>query len=238
MGLLFFGASVALYVEEARGIGAADRAALLALAVSVLGAAGVEPVVDQGPCAEPARCVEGIRRRTGASDVVRLRILGVPTRIRVDARRVGASGYTVASGHADLSRDRARWQRALEGLALILFPPNPVAPAEAPPPPPVSEAPPAVSIDLTAAPAPAEPGRIGLVAPLVVGGAGLVVAAAGFAFGASSDAARRDVETMPHSPAETTSLLDRTHDHGLAATVLVSAGAVAVVTGVILLLVD
>ncbi len=220
LAVLLVGATVALHVDEGRGLPADQLSALMESAVGVLGASGIEATLHRDRCVAKDRCDAEVRAATGASDVVRLRILAVPTRIRVHARRVGASGYTVASGHADLGRDPESWPRGLKGLALILFPPV--------------EAPEAL---VATGPPPAQTGLHWAV-PASVTGAGAVLAAAGFGFGASSDAARFDVETMPHSAMETEALLGRAHDHGLAATVLVSVGAAAVVTGVVLWLID
>ncbi|MCC7385129.1 MAG: hypothetical protein IT384_25000 [Deltaproteobacteria bacterium] len=86
-------ATVAIHVTES-DIPLERMARILDALVTELRASGREPVVDSdaAPCAPPIPCAEGIRARTGALDVVLLRLIDGPRRTRVLATRVHTGG--------------------------------------------------------------------------------------------------------------------------------------------------
>jgi hypothetical protein len=73
-------------------------------------------------CESGDRCIEEIRTRARAEEVVMLKMFAGPTRIRILAERVGAGTRTSISSEAELKQDQEAWSAALEGVAKKLFP--------------------------------------------------------------------------------------------------------------------
>src|SRR5262245_5092586 len=81
--LALISASVALRVEDARSVSADDQASILqAFSEAIEARSGRDSAVDHGACKKKERCIADVAQRTQAEDVVSLRLLGVPTRIR------------------------------------------------------------------------------------------------------------------------------------------------------------
>lgn len=254
IGLLLAGATVAVHVSEARGVLDDERVDITANLVSAIERSKPVKLDAARDCADFAACAKPITDRTGAEEVVFVRMLGVPTRIRVVATRVATDGRTVSRAQADLTRDNLQWRPALEGLAGILYPsagpgrprvdntPKPEPPKLEPTPPPGPVAVPVpVSVAVGAAPVlvaePTEPAT--QWAPWVVAGTSVAVLVAGIALGAVSSGARNDGESPPQKPDdEVARLQSKAHDTGLAANVLFGVAGAGAITSVVLFLVD
>jgi hypothetical protein len=202
--VLSIAASVEIRIEDSRGVSSDDGAAILA----ALREAIDDRTNDPGG--------EGLR----PTDVVLVRLIGVPTRIRLIAERRGARE---AHSEVDLSRAKGSWSTSLAGVAKELFPEEPLPPPVAPPPP------------LVPPPLPPEEPSL---APWIVVGAGAVALAVGAGFGFSSRGARSSAANEPHTPEELADLEDRAIGHGIAANVLFGVGAAGVAGGLIWWLLD
>lgn len=251
LALLLVG-QIAVHVEDARGIEDQERARLVETFGAALGAAsGARSVVSDQRCADAARCTDEIREKTGASDVVHVRLIGVPTRIRVVAERASADAGPLRRAQADLTRDAASWRRALDGVALVLFPAgDPAAraavPEAAPPVAPEKAAPSALPAAATAidgaTPAAAEPSFL----PWVVLGGSAVALGLGVVFGIQAKNATEELQSPPfperpelsRSDQQNQELQDSEFSNGLAANLLFGTAALGVATGVVLLVLE
>ncbi len=221
------GASVGVAVTDARGLSDDDLEAVVTGVVASLDARTGRAVRDKGPaCSGDRACIDAVRARTATRDVVTLRLIGVPTRVRVLASRNGEAPHTV-----DVDRAQEGWGAAWSGLAEALFPaPPPVAPppvASVPPPsiPPPQVAPPVI---VTPPPEGASPS----VAPWIIAGAGVAALAVGVGFGLSSRGARATAANEPASPRELDDLESRAQTHGVIANVAFGSAFVAGVAAV------
>jgi hypothetical protein len=236
LALALISASVALRVEDARGVSADDQAAILAAFSEAIAArSGRDAAVDRAACKKKDRCLAEVAQRVQAEDVVFLRMLGVPTRIRIIAEREAAKFSAKKTGEIDLPRTRDAWTPALASLAEALFEPKAL--------PMVRETPPIEEkkeIALVAAnPQTGQEDSLRRYAPWIAIGAGAAAFAVGSVFGLSSRGARADaLEPIERDETEFRDLEDRAQGHGLAANILFGAAVVGVGTGVVLLVIE
>jgi hypothetical protein len=234
LALVLISASVALRVEDSRGVSADDQTAIMtAISEAIAERSGRDAAVDKGACKKKERCAADVAQRTQAEDVVFLRFLGVPTRIRILADRESTKFPAKKHAEIDLPRSRDGWTPALASLAESLF--------EAKPLPAVTETPPvgdpktAELVSDTAAKDDGQQDRVAL-APWIALGGGALALAIGSGFGLSSRGARNEALRRPHSDAENMDLEDRAIGHGLAADVMFGVALVGIGAGVVLLL--
>lgn len=162
------------------------------------------------PACDSGGCIDDVRARTRARDVVLVRVIAGLTLIRVIAHRVGAAPVEV-----DVTHDRLGAE--CRSLARRLFPEG---------------APPPVTPPLVAAAVPRP--ELPSVAPWVVVGGAAVALAVGVGFGASSRSARVDSQDPALSPDDFDRLADRTQSHAIVADVSFVVAAVAAVTAGVL----
>ncbi len=210
-------ASVGVAVQDARAISANEAATVLSGIVEALDARTGRAVADRGDCG--ADCVAAVRRRTGATHVVLLRVLAVPSRVRVLVEHVAPDGAR-AERTFDVRRNAGTWTSTWAQLAAELFPGPPPARAAATPPP-----------ALVVAPPESPPTR---VAPWVVAGVGVAAAVVGVGFGVSSRGARSAAASEPKSGRQLADLESRAQSHGVIANVSFGAAAVAGIAAVVL----
>lgn len=237
LALLLF-AQVAVHVEDARGLEDTDRDQLLQVfGESIKELVGSQPVISRDPCTSAEKCQEEVKKKTGAREVVHLRLIGVPSRIRVVAERESERGGPMRRAQADLTREQSSWRGSLDGVALVLFPsgdrPPPIAAAPKDPTPPIEQTITANPIVDPIAPPPEDEGPNYL--PWVAFGGSAVALGLGAFFGVRANNARSDGETNPHTTQEVSELQDSAYNNGLAANVLFGVAAVGVVAGVMTL---
>ena len=226
---LLFATSVEVRVEDARGV-SSDEARTIAegLRAAIAERSGSDVVIQsKSPCGQTPSCIAELMK-SGATDFVFVRLIGVPTRIRLIADRAGAQE---SRSEVDLTRARGSWPVVFGGVAEHLFPeppPPPPAAIVAPPPPPAIAPPPLEPV--------AEEGPN--YAPWLLAGAGVVVLAVGVGFGASSRGARSAAANEPHTDEELADLEDRAIGHGIAANVMFGVGGAGVLGAVIWWLID
>lgn len=214
-------ANVGVAIEDTRGMSDDEVAVITRRLVVALDDRAGGAVADSAePCERADRCLDDRRRRTAARVLVLVRLIGVPTRIRIIAERIDADG-TPRSVALDLARNRTTWPSSFQRIAAELFPerlaPPRVArasPTEIAKPPPEPEGP--------------------SVAPWIAAGVGAAALVTGIAFGVSSQGARSDAASMPTTPEQLDGLERRAIDHGIVANVAFSAALVAGVTGLVL----
>lgn len=228
LALLMVG-SVEVRLEDARGLSSDDVRTIttsLAEAIEARTKSRVT-VARKSPCGQDSACVQRLLTEGSSTDLVFLRLIGVPTRIRLIADRAGREE---ARAEVDLSRTRGSWAMVLGGVAERLFPAPPPPPPKitvAPPPPPLAPPPPPPPVETESA-----------YGPWLLAGAGAAVLIAGTGFGISSRTARSSAAEEPHTPAELADLEDRAVGHGIAANVMFGVGGAGVVAGLIWLLVE
>ncbi|MEQ9496848.1 MAG: hypothetical protein RIT81_08315 [Deltaproteobacteria bacterium] len=210
-------ASVGVAVQDARAISANEAEAVLRGIVEALDARTGSAVADQGAC--EADCVAAVRRRTGKEHVVLLRVLAVPSRVRVLVEHAAPDGATETKT-IDVSRNASSWRATWLQLAAELFPDLPPPPNVAPPPPAL------VSTSPEAPPS--------TLAPWVVAGVGVAAAVVGVGFGLSSRGARSAAANAPKSGRELADLESRAQSHGVIANVSFGAAAVAGIAAIVL----
>jgi hypothetical protein len=243
VALLLVGADVGLRIDDARGVSNDDVAEICGvLGKAIEDRAKLTSAIDaaETSCTRADRCIEDLRARTGATDILFIRFLGVPTRIRLLIElfplRATVASKTV---ELDLTRTRSSWAATLAGVAAELFPKReqPVAqPARSPElQPPPEKTPPEIAVAPTSRePEEEDDGWI----PWAVIGTGVVVGAVGIGFGVSSRNARSEAISGPHTDAENAALEDRAIGHGIAANVMFVGAAIAIGAGVVLELLD
>lgn len=228
LALLLIG-SVEVRLEDARGLSSEDVRTItaeLGEAIEVRTSSTVS-VERKSPCGQDSGCIQRLLTEGGCTDVVFLRLIGVPTRIRLIADRFGGAE---TRAEVDLPRTRGAWTMVLGGVAKRLFP-------EAPPPPPqLAVAPPPPAVTRPPPPPPVE--EESSYAPWLLAGAGAAVLIAGTGFGISSRTARSAAADEPHTPAELADLEDRAVGHGIAANVMFGVGGAGLAAGLIWWLVE
>lgn len=220
--LLLLGAGVGLHLEQVAELSLEDATALAvelgqALEPRVGGAAVLDDPLWPD-CGRRDRCAEEVRQRTSAEELVYLRVLGGPTKIRLIAERL-QPGQAHPPLTRTLPRDRTGWASELAELATTLYPEVLPAPPQDP-----------GLVAIPPAPAP----QSNLLVPLVPIGVGVVLASVGVGFGLSSRSTRETLETTSLPDAEYQEGLSKMRTHGLAANLLLSTAVVAVAAGVVL----
>jgi hypothetical protein len=124
VGMVVLSATTAVHIEEA-GEQALGTARLLAedLARSIERRTASPAVVDErvgGECRD--RCVSAVRQRTGADEVVLLRVFRSPTLIRLVAERFKGTATPTTTASRDINNVPEYWKGALDGVAASLFP--------------------------------------------------------------------------------------------------------------------
>jgi hypothetical protein len=223
-------ATFVVHVEDVRGVSADDESAILAaFSRAIETRSGRKGSIDLAGCKKKDRCAAELAERSGAEDVVFVRMIGVPTRVRILVERQPQK----TAAEADLPRSRDGWEPVLAGLAEALFPeakPRSETVATVGPKP----EPPRVKPE----PAPAVEPESSSLLPWIAFGAGAVALSVGTGFGLSSRDARDDARSRPHSDMENDALSDRAIGHGLAANVMFGTAVIAVGAGVLLLVLE
>lgn len=212
------GASVGVALTDARALSDDEVEAVVTGIVAALDArTGRAERVPSRACEGRSPCVDAVR--------VRLRLIGVPTRVRVIATLDDGEPITV-----DVDRAPDTWPEAWADLAASLFPAPP--PVVAPPPPPI--APPPVAPPPVAPPPPiADPVvESPSLAPWIAAGASAAALAVGVGFGLSSRGARTTAANEPATPRELADLESRAQTHGVVANVSFGAAVLAGVAAV------
>jgi hypothetical protein len=121
LGSLLIAADVAIHIEAIELFEPARETMLLARLDGAIRATGASPVIDaeRGPCPADRDCSSAIRTRTGASQVLFLRVFEGSTRIRV----LGTLASPTGPGRldVDLSRDPETWSTDLTSAARVVF---------------------------------------------------------------------------------------------------------------------
>lgn len=220
--LLLLGAGVGLHLEQVAELSLEDASAVAIELVQALeprvGGAAVLDDPLWPDCGRRDRCAEEVRQRTSASELVYLRVLGGPTKIRLIAERL-QPGLSHPPQTRTLPRDQKSWASELGELATALYPEVLPAPAEEPA---------LVALPPVAAP----PSRAWV--PLVPIGVGVVLAGVGVGFGLSSRSTRETLETTALPEEEYQAGLSKMRTHGLAANLLLGTAVIAAATGVVL----
>ena len=185
-----------------------------------------EVVIDSADweqCRGRGPCLDAVRARTNASDVVVVRVIAGPLTLHVASERFYFDVEATRTSSASLPKDdREIWNDKLEGMVARLFP---EPPRIAPPPPP----PPPLAIEIT--PPPPEEHS---VAPWIVLGAAGAVAAVGVGFGVSNRLARNQLEGELTTIDQRADLESRIRTHGITANVLFGAAAAGAITALLL----
>ncbi len=216
---------VAFQLDYASGVSSSDVLEFSkALRRAVESRTGLDVVADAGkPCGRTPSCVTAVLARTRSQRVVFLKLLGVPTRIRLlaEQHRVGHPSVSVSR---DLPRSPKPGRSLWRGVAELLFPNTVLAPPKVrPPPPPTAH--------VTPQDIPKAPQREISWAPWVLFGVGLAMTGAGVGFGVSSRGARSSAANEPHTAEELENLEDRAIGHGLAANILWGTAGASVLAG-------
>ena len=236
IGLLVLGAGMALHVETAKNVSESNTDEIVSgLAAAIEARTGVAPARSTRPppdgCPRRDRCATEIRGHTRADEVVFLRVIGGPSRIRLAGELVQKSGDTAARVQVDLTPGAVGNKGTFEGVAAILLPD---AVRLAPPPPPELGC---VTTTATLAgvlPSDGDPEAAETKwAPWVVLGASAVAAGVGAVFGVQNVQTRDDIATKPHTGDEVESLQDQAFGQGLAANLLIGTAAVGLATSVV-----
>jgi hypothetical protein len=148
---LLLASSVTVHVEIGEGVPPEDVEQIAAqLARAIESRTGAETTADAGviaACEVRPGCLEAIRRRTGADEVVLLSVVGVVTTIGLTVERFAASARSIQAQARLPIGDPSTRREELERLASALFPesrppasvgelgePTPVAAVQPPPP--------------------------------------------------------------------------------------------------------
>lgn len=224
LGLLIAGSVVALHLEEAEGVTAVETDLLVSTLADTLSAG--HQVIDSRKialtCPTVQRCGIEIAARTGATQVIYLRIFGIPAKIRVIAESAGSSRGSVT---IDLQRDQRSWRTALQKIAGELAPaPAPAIVAK--------KSPPAL-----VTPVAPEELRERSVGPYVTIGASAALGIAAMFVGLENRAAVREGE-MSSDSMRVAELREVVSDTGLAANLLIGAAITSAVGGISWLVLD
>ena len=214
--------SVVVRVEEARGVPAADVAAALDVLDSVVTVRTAKPARrDQAPlpdgCAAAQACADAIRQRNSALDLLVVRFIGIPAKVRMIVERIGKSESQI-----DLPAERATWRARITVVGHELFADMPPTTRAAP------------SSHVLAEPMqPAQPKLL----PWVLIGGGIVAGAIGVSFGMQNRIARREASLTTDQ--NRYDELDRqAFLTGLGANVLYGLAIASVATGTVMFLTD
>lgn len=239
LGLILAASTVAVHAEESRDLPPDDVRALLGMLSSAIQrrteqAPVVQPFAGGSPCTDRSRCLLEVLHATGAREVVPVRILAVPSRIRVIAELRNARLDVLRRAQVDLAREPSQWPASLDAMALALFPANSppsLTPAlDAAPEARPRVAPPLLEPDLVAE-SEVEPRRW----PWWLVGGGAVAGGVAIALGVENASARDEGERSPLPPARVEALQDTTRATGLGANILFGVAATSIITGAVFL---
>lgn len=236
LSLLAVTAGAGIHLEEVGELPLEDAVSVVsALARALEGHRGEPAVIDDpswSQCEARDRCVQDLRGRTQAEELVFVRVFGGPSLIHVILERVSLEARENRTFELDLervgTREPGRWTGPLARAVGALFP---------------EAGPPKRSRELSLAepgpaPEPRERSLLRAALPWIALGAGAACGGAGVYFGTSSADAKEELESGIFLGGEYDALSSRLEGHGLAANVLFGAAAGLVVTGVVLFLVD
>lgn len=215
---------VALHIEELSELELGEALpVIVAFRAKLDGFADVETALDDPSfgCESKDRCFDEVRARTGAGEVVMIRLTAGPKRVQMRVRRA-AGGQ---SAQALLDRQPGLWDSALFELAQALFP----------------EARPRLAETRTATRAIIAVEGAERAPPYVayaLGGAGIVSTIAGIACAAVNSDARGQIRDELLPAEEYEALRGRAKSFGLASSVLITAGVAAIGTGLTWWIVD
>lgn len=234
IGLLVFGAGIAVHLEEIRGAKPEESTQVVNLLQRSLELRTgekriVQANVDAVACPIARKCTEAIRKSVRADEVLFVRMIGTPEKLRVIADRADAPGHDGVQVQVDLTRGADGWDSQLDLLAAGLFPservlvPVHVAPDDDPRPAAVSTQP--------AITPPRSP------VPWVVLGGSLIAGGLAVVLGVQNGDAQAIAETTQHQ-AEYIAADERAFRTGLGANILFTAAAAGIATSVYLLLAE
>lgn len=227
------GGLIGIRLEESGEIAYEDATAIVrGLSAAVEAACGAPTAVDDpvwSTCSREERCVEQVRARTHAEQVVLVRIYGSLTLARVVGELFSSPGAALRRAEADLplgpKATNPPRREALERLARGLCP--------------VGQG----SIDLSKRPGSRPEATPALVPkdrpeprvlPWIVVGASVVAGGAGVFFGVSSSDARASAERPDVTDAEFEVLADRAQGQAIAANFLFAAAGAGLIAGALL----
>lgn len=246
------GTTITVRVEDAPGMSPSDVTEVSrAFADALQTRTGASPKIDlfsDAPCDSEDRCTDAIKERTGADEIVFVKLLGALTKIRFLAEAVTLESGSRRSAQADLSKDKETWASSFEGLAILLFPNA----QQAEPPKVATEATTAPGQpELTVAPkaspqteAPPEMVAVSPAAdegdpvPWIILGTSVAVGIAATVLGVAAQDARDTIEGPEYltlTPDEISSKTDLAKNGGLAANIMWGLSGVGIVTSVLML---
>jgi hypothetical protein len=215
-------AEIAVHVEEAGELERAEAAAIAeqlarAFETRTSSTARVEDPAWWG-CPEESedRCVREVRARSGAADVVVLRLFGGARSVRVIADRYAEQASAPKNATIDLARTSTVWDQTIGELAAALFP----------------EARGRREGSAVASMIAAPSGESSSL-HYVLFGAGAASAAVSAVLWITAQNARSELESDVHPYAEYDSLNSRMRTHALLSGALMITAGVAIVAGVI-----
>lgn len=232
IALTLAGATVGIRLEESEELSIEEAMQITeAFGRAIQARSGLTPVIDDpvwGVCRAADRCLPEVRARTGASDIVLVKLFGAPKKIRFVAQKFRAGLPPDQRYEINVPIEREAWSAPLEEAARNMFEPKVELKARVEPP----------KVELTKDPPATAPVEETSVAPWVLIGAGATALIAGSILGLSSRSARGSVETEPHTDAEVEELTDRLKVHGWTANILFSVSVLSAAGGAALLLLD
>lgn len=213
LGLLALGASLGLSVDAIGDVPAGFRADLtLELTRQVQLLEGSSVVLDEegSECMAGSQCVAELRSRTSSLDVLILRVIGGPIRLRIVAERT-TPGERVFSTELELLRDQLDARAVASKLSVALGFESTTT---------------AEPVALDEGPSSAQWWAVSL------GAVGLASLGTGLGFAASSQAASDELSTVGLSNARLLELDERSDRDAVVANILFGVAATAVLSGV------
>jgi hypothetical protein len=229
--LLSLAATTGIHIGETDHVPYQDALSLVETMAGLIEERTERPVVvdasEWEQCRGRGPCLDAVRARTRAEDVVIVRVIAGPLTLHVASERFYFDVAATRTSSASLPKnERESWRPRLEKMVVRLFP---ELPEVAPPPP--SPPPPLVQVATEPPPEPS-------IAPWVVLGVSGAVAAVGTGFGVSNYVAKNQLEGQVVLIDERADLEGRVRSHGITATVLFSAAAAGAITAVLLYVFD
>jgi hypothetical protein len=233
IALTLAGATVGIRLEESEELSIQSAMQIAeAFGRAIEARSGLSPVIDDpvwGVCRATDRCLTEVRARTGARDIVLLKLFGAPKKVRLIAQRFPLGAPPDARFEINVPIEREAWAAPLEEAARAMFA------AGLKEPPKLAAQSPQVTAQEHPPPIKSSEGSI---APWVLLGAGATALVVGSVFGASSRSARSAVEGEPHTDGEVEVLTDRLKRHGWTANVLFTVSVLSAGGGLALLFLE